>query len=195
MPNWSSRTLAQPVLRSPARSERRDAPVIEYLEADPEVLRMRDDIARFIATCSCCLERDNRSYLTVGDRLYWRTASFRCIAEWLGCHFGGQARVIVRHREIRRRNRTANPGCNGFRCCGSRDWLVPFSAQCCARPSLAWQGGSADKAVVARGGEVFAELDLVQESPHRGTWPVWHDHHRRRFGGACAWSPTPAPHQ
>ena len=44
----------------------RDAPVITFLEAEPDVLNMRDDIARFIDTWLPCYIRDNRNYLTVG---------------------------------------------------------------------------------------------------------------------------------
>jgi len=42
------------------------------------------------------------------------------------------------------------------------DWLVTALAAvfCAAAFPLAWQGGAAEKAVIKRGGEVFAELDL-----------------------------------
>jgi len=42
------------------------------------------------------------------------------------------------------------------------DWLVAALALvfCAAAFPLAWQGGAAEKAVIRRGGEVFAELDL-----------------------------------
>ena len=42
------------------------------------------------------------------------------------------------------------------------DWLVTAlaAAFCVAAFPLAWRGGVAEKAVVKRGGEVFAELDL-----------------------------------
>ena len=42
------------------------------------------------------------------------------------------------------------------------DWLVAVLglAFCAASFPLAWQGGTAHKAVIKRGGEVFAELDL-----------------------------------
>lgn len=78
----------------------RDLPVIEYLEAEPEVLRMRDDIARFITTWLPCYERDNRSYLTVGIGCTGGQHRSVYFAEWLGRHFRDQARVIVRHREL-----------------------------------------------------------------------------------------------
>ncbi len=42
------------------------------------------------------------------------------------------------------------------------DWLVAVlgTLLCAVSFPLAWQGGNAEKAVVRRGGEVFAELDL-----------------------------------
>ena len=44
------------------------------------------------------------------------------------------------------------------------DWLVSAlaAALCVAAFPLAWRGGVAEKAVVRRGGEVFAELDLAR---------------------------------
>lgn len=44
------------------------------------------------------------------------------------------------------------------------DWLVGALAAsfCIAAFPLAWQGGAAEKAVIRRGGEVFAELDLAR---------------------------------
>ncbi len=78
----------------------RDAPVIEFLESEPEVLRMRDDIARFIATWLPCYIRDNRNYLTVGIGCTGGQHRSVYFAEWLGEHFREQARVLVRHREL-----------------------------------------------------------------------------------------------
>ena len=78
----------------------RDAPVVDYLEAEPEVLRMRDDIARFIDTWLPCYVRDNRSYLTVGIGCTGGQHRSVYFAEWLGQYFHDQARVLVRHREL-----------------------------------------------------------------------------------------------
>jgi hypothetical protein len=46
--------------------------------------------------------------------------------------------------------------------CKPGDWLVAVLglAFCVASFPLAWQAGVAEKAVVKRGGEIFAELDL-----------------------------------
>jgi len=77
----------------------RDAPVIAFLEAEPEVLRMRDDIARFVATWLPCYVRDHRNYLTVAVGCTGGQHRSVYFAEWLGREFRGRARVLVRHRE------------------------------------------------------------------------------------------------
>ena len=95
------RCLPNPYYEIPLRSlTGRDAPVIEFLEAEPEVLRMRDDIARFIATWLPCYIRDNRNYLTVGIGCTGGQHRSVYFAEWLGGFFREQARVLVRHREL-----------------------------------------------------------------------------------------------
>ena len=78
----------------------RDAPVIAFLEAELDVLHMRDDIARFVATWLPCYVRDNRNYLTVGIGCTGGQHRSVYMAEWLGREFRKQARVLVRHREL-----------------------------------------------------------------------------------------------
>jgi RNase adapter protein RapZ len=78
----------------------RDEPVIAFLEAEPEVLRMRDDIAHFVDTWLPCYVRDNRNYLTVGIGCTGGQHRSVYFAEWLGRQFQGKARVLVRHREL-----------------------------------------------------------------------------------------------
>ncbi len=78
----------------------RDRPVIDYLEAEPDVVQMREDIARFIGTWLPCYVRDNRSYLTVGIGCTGGQHRSVYFAEWLGEHFRDRARVLVRHREL-----------------------------------------------------------------------------------------------
>ena len=78
----------------------RDQPVIDFLEAEPDVLKMRDDIARFVETWLPAYIRDNRSYLTVGIGCTGGQHRSVYIAEWLARHFGDRARVLVRHREL-----------------------------------------------------------------------------------------------
>ena len=78
----------------------RDAPVIDFLEAEPEVLRMRDDIARFVGSWLPCYVRDHRNYLTVGIGCTGGQHRSVYLAEWLARQFRDQARVLVRHREL-----------------------------------------------------------------------------------------------
>ena len=78
----------------------RDAPVIAFLEAEPEVLRMRGDIAHFIDAWLPCYIRDNRNYLTVGIGCTGGQHRSVYLAEWLGSRFQTSARVLVRHREL-----------------------------------------------------------------------------------------------
>jgi RNase adapter protein RapZ len=78
----------------------RDAPVIEFLEARPEVGRMRDDIRGFIADWLPCYVRDNRSYLTVALGCTGGQHRSVYFAEWLADHFRTSARVLVRHRSL-----------------------------------------------------------------------------------------------
>ena len=78
----------------------RDQAVIDYLEAEPDVLRMREDIARFIGDWLPCYVRDNHSYLTVGLGCTGGQHRSVYFAEWLGQRFREHVRVLVRHREL-----------------------------------------------------------------------------------------------
>ncbi|MEN9481541.1 MAG: RNase adapter RapZ [Pseudomonadota bacterium] len=78
----------------------KDQPVVDFLEAEDEVCRMRDDIARFVATWLPCFIRDNRNYLTVGIGCTGGQHRSVYIAEWLAREFTNQARVLVRHRTL-----------------------------------------------------------------------------------------------
>jgi UPF0042 nucleotide-binding protein len=79
----------------------RDAPVIDFLEAEPEVLRMRGDIASFLRAWLPSYVQDSRNYLTVGIGCTGGQHRSVYLAEWLGREFHGCARVLVRHRELR----------------------------------------------------------------------------------------------
>ncbi|HPP48084.1 MAG TPA: RNase adapter RapZ, partial [Accumulibacter sp.] len=79
----------------------RDEPVIAFLEAEPDVLRMREDVARFIGTWLPCYVRDSRNYLTVGIGCTGGQHRSVYLAEVLGREFRACARVLVRHRELR----------------------------------------------------------------------------------------------
>ena len=76
----------------------KDRPVVDFLEADAEVIHMRDDICRFVATWLPGYIRDNRNYLTVAIGCTGGQHRSVYIAEWLGREFRGRARVLVRHR-------------------------------------------------------------------------------------------------
>jgi len=78
----------------------RDVPVIEFLVAQPAVLKMFEDIHRYLADWLPAYIRDNRSYLTVAlgctggqHRSVW-------FAENLAVRFKDKARVLVRHRAL-----------------------------------------------------------------------------------------------
>ncbi|HOL65569.1 MAG TPA: RNase adapter RapZ, partial [Accumulibacter sp.] len=66
-----------------------------------DVLRMREDVARFIGTWLPCYVRDSRNYLTVGIGCTGGQHRSVYFAEVLGCEFRSCARVLVRHRELR----------------------------------------------------------------------------------------------
>jgi len=78
----------------------RDAAVIAFLEAEPEVQRMFAAIRGFLDDWLPAYIRDNRAYLTVAlgctggqHRSVW-------FAEKLAAHFKDRARVLVRHRAL-----------------------------------------------------------------------------------------------
>jgi len=78
----------------------RDAEVIRFLEAQPEVLRMEADLRRFIGDWLPAYVRDNRSYLTVGIGCTGGQHRSVYLAERLAAHFRESARVLVRHRTL-----------------------------------------------------------------------------------------------
>ena len=72
----------------------------KFYEAEAEVLRMRGDIAHFVATWLPCYVRDHRNYLTVGIGCTGGQHRSVYLAEWLASEFRDRARVLVRHREL-----------------------------------------------------------------------------------------------
>mgnify|MGYP001023986631 CR=1 FL=1 len=78
----------------------RDQPVVDFLEAESEVCRMRDDIRQFVANWLPAYVRDNRNYLTVAIGCTGGQHRSVYLAEWLARAFAGQARVLVRHRTL-----------------------------------------------------------------------------------------------
>jgi UPF0042 nucleotide-binding protein len=78
----------------------RDAEVIRFLDAQPEVERMETDLRRFIGDWLPAYIRDNRSYLTVGIGCTGGQHRSVYLAEKLATHFRESARVLVRHRSL-----------------------------------------------------------------------------------------------
>ncbi|MDD5175248.1 MAG: RNase adapter RapZ [Sterolibacterium sp.] len=82
----------------------RDAPVVEFLEAQPEVARMLEDIRRFIADWLPAYIRDSRSYLSVALGCTGGQHRSVYLAERLARHFRelepALAQVLVRHRAL-----------------------------------------------------------------------------------------------
>ena len=77
-----------------------DRPVIDFLEAEPDVLEMIDDISSYLHKWLPRFRDDNRSYLTVGIGCTGGQHRSVYISETLGRRFAGEAHVLVRHREI-----------------------------------------------------------------------------------------------
>jgi len=80
----------------------RDAEVIAFLEAQPEVRKMFADIERFIADWLPAYIRDNRSYLTIAIGCTGGQHRSVWFVESLARSFrtGAAARVLVRHRAL-----------------------------------------------------------------------------------------------
>ncbi|HMV53949.1 MAG TPA: RNase adapter RapZ [Rhodocyclaceae bacterium] len=79
----------------------KDAPVIEFLERQPDVARMAEDVRKFVDDWLPCFIRDNRSYLTVAIGCTGGQHRSVYLAEWLARQFEGKVRVLVRHRSLR----------------------------------------------------------------------------------------------
>ena len=77
-----------------------DAKVINFLEAQPEVVRMESDLRRFIGDWLPAYISDNRAYLTVAIGCTGGQHRSVYLAERLATHFRGSARVLVRHRGL-----------------------------------------------------------------------------------------------
>ncbi|KYC28855.1 conserved protein of unknown function [Sterolibacterium denitrificans] len=78
----------------------RDQPVIDFLEAQPEVMRMLADIQRFVESWLPCYVRDSRSYLTVAIGCTGGQHRSVFLAERLALEFRDAAQVLVRHRAM-----------------------------------------------------------------------------------------------
>jgi len=78
----------------------RDAPVVEFLEALPEVERMYGDIYHFVASWLPDYARDNRNYLTVAIGCTGGRHRSVYFVERLAKAFESRYQVLRRHREI-----------------------------------------------------------------------------------------------
>lgn len=78
----------------------KDCEVIAFLDGEPEVLHMLEDIGRFIETWLPAYIRDNRTYLTVGIGCTGGQHRSVYFAERLAARFGQDIRVLVRHRGL-----------------------------------------------------------------------------------------------
>jgi RNase adapter protein RapZ len=78
----------------------RDAPVAAYLEAQPEVAEMLQQIETFLRRWLPSFEDDQRSYLTVA--IGCTGGQHRSVygVEWLARRFTAQLTTLVRHREL-----------------------------------------------------------------------------------------------
>ena len=78
----------------------RDSPVIAYLESQPDVARMLEDIAGFVGRWLPAYINDSRSYLTVAIGCTGGQHRSVYISERLAERFRDNLRVLVRHRAL-----------------------------------------------------------------------------------------------
>ncbi|TWG83853.1 UPF0042 nucleotide-binding protein [Cupriavidus gilardii J11] len=78
----------------------RDGPVIEFLQSQPMVLAMAEDIRAYVEKWLPSFVADNRSYLTVAIGCTGGQHRSVYIAERLANYFRAHGNVLVRHREL-----------------------------------------------------------------------------------------------
>ncbi|MEP7330069.1 MAG: RNase adapter RapZ [Betaproteobacteria bacterium] len=78
----------------------KEAPVVAFLEALPEVERMYADIHRFVSDWLPDYARDNRNYLTVAVGCTGGRHRSVYLVERLARVFADRQQVLVRHREL-----------------------------------------------------------------------------------------------
>ena len=78
----------------------RDAPVAEFLQRQPEVGAMIEQIQGFLQHWLPALENDQRSYLTVAVGCTGGQHRSVYIVEQLAAHFLARRATLVRHREL-----------------------------------------------------------------------------------------------
>ena len=95
------RVLPNPhYIRELRHQDGRDAPVAAFLEAQPEVIEMRDQIETFVARWLPAFEHDQRSYLTVAIGCTGGQHRSVYMAESLGKRFAQRSATLIRHREL-----------------------------------------------------------------------------------------------
>lgn len=77
-----------------------DAPVAHFLESNPFVREMREDIAHFVDKWLPSFVIDNRAYLTIAIGCTGGQHRSVFIADWLSKQFTDKANVIVCHRTL-----------------------------------------------------------------------------------------------
>ena len=78
----------------------RDAPVAEFLHAQPEVQEMRVQVQQFLDYWLAAMARDHRSYVTVAIGCTGGQHRSVYLVEQLAQHFAGQWATLKRHREL-----------------------------------------------------------------------------------------------
>ena len=79
-----------------------DQPIIDFMEKQPEVAAMIDDIERFIRRWLPSYEAQNRHYLTVAIGCTGGQHRSVYVAQTLADRFHDVAGVVVRHRQVAR---------------------------------------------------------------------------------------------
>jgi UPF0042 nucleotide-binding protein len=88
----------------------KDAPVIEYLHNQPEVIQMLGNIEQFLSQWLHAMVRDHRSYVTVAIGCTGGQHRSVYLVEALAQTFGAQWPTLKRHRELDALSRSSQPG-------------------------------------------------------------------------------------
>jgi len=78
----------------------KDKPIQNFLENEPAVLEMKEDIQHYLDKWLPSFDRDNRSYLTIAIGCTGGQHRSVYLVEQLSAHFKQHHKVIIRHREL-----------------------------------------------------------------------------------------------